>query len=389
VRELAREELEHPGALHEAHVSDPALAVAGDAPVLAWARGEAGAASVWLRPAGGGDPVRVDPPDVAAAPAHHPPGLAAAPGGAVHVTWAARRAEPAPAADLRLSLSRDGGRSFGAPLRLHADRPALRSFEGLAVADDGAAVVAWIDGRAGDAAPATVAARVRDGRVETETRLAGDTCPCCRTAVAAAPGGGVAAAWRQTFPGSVRDFVWARSPDAGRRWSAPARVHEDGWALDACPHRGGALALLADGTAALAWYTEGTTGRPLLLFARAGADGRFGAPVSLHDDPATAPDRVALALAPDGRGVVVWEAFTAARRTIVARATRDGGRRFGPPIALSRAVKAAGPAAAVAADGSVWAAWNEERYPALRTVLVRLAVDEGAQRIGTSKERSG
>lgn len=41
--------------------------------------------------------------------------------------------------------------------------------------------------------------------------------------------------------------------------------------------------------------------------------------------------------------------------------------------------------AVVASDGSLWVAWNEERYPALDTVLLRLQVDDAAQRTGTSK----
>lgn len=384
--EIERREMTHPGVPHDRHVSDPALAVLGDAPVVAYLRGGGDRFHVFVHPPDASDPVRVDPDGVVPAPAHQPPGLAVAPDGNVYVSWVARRpAAPGDpfASDLRLSRSTDGGRRFDAPLRVHDDEPGSRNFDGLAVVADGAVVVAWIDNRDGSA---SYAARILDGsRVEAETRIDGDTCPCCRIAVASGPEHSVALALRKVFPGSVRDFVLARSADGGRHFAAPVRVAEDGWAIDACPHRGGALAWDGTGGTVLAWYTEGSEQRPQLRLARAEAGAPFGASISLHEDPKTVPDRVALALAPDGRGVVVWEAFTPARRVILARATSDGGRRFGPPRVLSTAVKAMGPAAAVGGDGSLWVAWNEERFPSLHTVLLRIAVDPGVQRTGTSK----
>ncbi len=401
-REVERRQIPHADVAHDGHVSDPALALIGDVPIVAYLRGMTGRFHVFVQRADGGDPVRVDPDALVPAPAHQPPGLAVGPDGALHVSWGARRPQPAgdhaaqpagghaaqPAgghavSDLRLSRSVDGGRHFETPVRVHGDEPISREFEGLAVASDGAAIVAWIDGRDG---PASYAARVLDGhRVESEVRLDGDTCPCCRISVTAGPAGALAIAIRKIFPGQVRDFVLTRSDDAGHSFAPPVRVHEDGWAIEACPHRGGALALDDNGGAAFAWYTEGADQRAQLRFARAEAGAAFGAPIPLHEDPKTAPDRVALALAPDGRGIVVWEAFTPARRAILARATADGGRHFGPVQTLSHAVKAMGPAAAVASDGSLWVAWNEERYPALDTVLLRLQVDDAAQRTGTSK----
>ena len=386
VREVERKQWTHPGVAHEAHVSDPALAVLGTEPLLAVLRGHGGRQHVFVHAPGAGEPVRVDPDDVVPAPAHQPPGLAVAPNGSVLVSWIARRPEAAGdpfAADLRLSRSVDGGRRFDAPLRVHEDVPGARGFDGLAIASDGAAVVAWIDNHGG---PASYAARIVDGaRVESESRIDDDTCPCCRVAVATGPDGAVAIALRKVFPGNVRDFVLARSADGGRRFAGPARVHEDDWAIEACPHRGGALALDGSGGAALAWYTEGSDRRPQLRFARAEPGAPFGTPISLHDDAKTVPDRVSLALAPDGRGLVVWEAFTPARRAILARATLDGGRHFGPATTLSTAVKAMGPAVAVAGDGSLWFAWNEERFPSLHTVLLRLEIEEAGQRTGTSK----
>jgi hypothetical protein len=151
-----------------------------------------------------------------------------------------------------------------------------------------------------------------------------------------------------------------------------SRVHEDGWSLEACPHRGGALAFDAAGRAHVAWYTEGSGAKPSVRYARRASDGSVSAPVELATSGDGVPDHVALAATPDGRVLVVYEAFTAVRRWIVARASRDGGESFGPPQVLSKALKASDPAVAAAPGGGFVVAWNEEAFPARRTVVQRL-----------------
>jgi hypothetical protein len=166
----------------------------------------------------------------------------------------------------------------------------------------------------------------------------------------------------------------ARSTDAGGRFAAPERVHDDGWSLAACPHRGGALAFDAAGGALAAWYTEGHDRTPELRLARAEPGGGFGPPQRVHDIAGALPDRVALALRPDGVGLLVWESVTPVRSEIAARAILAGGRRLGPVRILSRAVKASGPAVAPLPGGEFAVAWNEEAFPALRTTVMRVSI---------------
>jgi hypothetical protein len=203
------------------------------------------------------------------------------------------------------------------------------------------------------------------GRVADEAVLDASACVCCRTAVAAGPGGAAAVLWRGERSGHVRDMFFARSSDGGRRFGAAALVHADGWSLDACPHRGGAVALDASGRARAAWYTEGTQAQPSLRLAAADAGAAFGAPSELHERAGSFPDHVALALAADGSGLVVFESATAVRREVVARSLAPG--RAG-------AVKASGAAAAALPGGGFAAAWNEEAFPVLRTVVREVAV---------------
>jgi hypothetical protein len=297
------------------------------------------------------------------------------------VTWSASKPKPEGtlfASDLYLARSLDGGRTFEAPLRLNEDRPLAHSFEDLAVAPDGTVLVAWIDSRDGPGQTATHVARVveRGSRLEGVTRLpAGETCVCCRVSVAAGPGEGVAVLWRKVFAGDVRDMVLSRSSDGGRTFEPAATVHADRWTIAACPHRGGQVAADARGRRYAVWYTEGTAGRPDVLFAIAADGRRFGAPRRVHTATGSVPDHARLAMGAAGRGVVVWEDSTAVRRRILLRFVAEGGGSLGPVRTLSQAIKAWAPAV-TAVPGGFLVAWHEEQFPATRTVVLHVTVTE-------------
>ena len=370
-----RFEIAHPGLPHAVHLSPPALAALEDGRlVVAWISADTDGNHVWLAGVGeaAGAPVRVDPPELAVDSAHQSPGLAIGAGGEIHVTWSSRRPHPEGvlfASDLQLSTSRDGGRSFEPPLRVHADLPASHSFEGLARADD-ALLVAWLDDRDGPGRAGTFAARIGDGgrRVETESRLGSRSCVCCRVDVASAPSQLAAVLWRDELPGKVRDMQFALSRDGGRSFAESRLVRDDGWVLDACPHRGGRVAIDPAGDLIAAWYTEGRDGRPALLLARARDGERVDSPRRVDEPDGSIPDHVGLALEPGGSGLVVWETLTAARQRILARAVTRGAESLGPARPLSSAVKAFAPSA-VATPSGFAVAWHEEAFPITRTVV--------------------
>lgn len=383
----ARLELTHPAGGHDVHVSAPALARSADGqPLVAWIASSAHANAVFVaRPGEGGEPIRVNPTGTSVDSLHQAPGLAVGPGGEVYVTWSASKAKPEGtlfASDLYLTRSLDGGRTFEAPLRVNDDRPLSHSFEDLAVAPDGTVLVAWIDSRDGAGKTATYVARVleRGGRLDRVTQLpAGETCVCCRVSVAAGPGEAAAVLWRKVFAGDVRDMVLSRSADGGRTFETAALVHADRWRIAACPHRGGQVATDARGRRYAVWYTEGTAGRPDVLFAAAPDGRRFGAPRRVHTATGSVPDHARLAIDAAGRGVVVWEDSTAVRRRILLRSIGEGGRSLGPIRMLSQVIKAWAPAV-TAVPGGFLVAWHEERFPATRTVVLHVTGSEEERR---------
>lgn len=359
-------------------ISDPAVAVRADGtPLLAWIAAAGDVNHLWVVAPGVKDakPVRVDPPELAVDALHQAPAIVAGGADEVFVSWSSSKPKPEGAmfaSDLRLSRSLDGGKTFAAPLRINDDRPISHTFDGLAREADGDLVLGWIDSRDGWEKAGTYVARVgeRGSKIVSTVQVGSETCVCCRVAVGAGGRERAAVLWRKDFPGKIRDMVLALSSDDGATFAPATRVNEDRWEMPACPHRGGGVGVDAQGRVHVAWYTEGTDGKPALFHASSDDGKTFTAPQRLDASAGSIPDHVGLAVQPDGTLLVVWEDSTAVRRRVLARVSRDGGKSFAPIEQLSTAVKSYAPAVTTMPGGGFVVAWNEEEFPVTRTVLL-------------------
>jgi hypothetical protein len=252
--------------------------------------------------------------------------------------------------------------------------------------------VAWLDGR--DGRSATYLARSADGgrtwaRNVRVTPAGGESCPCCRTAVAAGRGDTVYAAWRDVARradgSTVREVVVARSADGGRTWGAPVRAQRDGWVFPGCPHAGPSLAVDAAGAVHVAWWS-GREGAAGAFYARS-ADGAasFGPAVPLGVAAHSMPAHVQLAVAgPAGGGgapavVAAWDDGTARVPRVLVRVSRDGGRTFAPATVASPAGAAATYPVLAAAGGRLALAWTADRSPAAAHAHAAGAADPKAR----------
>jgi hypothetical protein len=160
----------------------------------------------------------------------------------------------------------------------------------------------------------------------------------------------VVVAWRKLFPGDVRDVVLARSDDRGSSFSAPVRVHDDGWRISGCPHAGPAVAFDGAGRVRVAWYTgrEGAAG----LYLASSADGgrSYSEPVALIAGDGVPPSQVALE--PDATGAV-WLGFEDAAEARIVVARWQAGAA---PVRLGEPMQGKAPAVA-AAPGLRAIAW--------------------------------
>lgn len=263
-------------------------------------------------------------PEPVAADGQNRPKIAFGSAGVVVVSWT--RPSRAPyTGDVRLLRSTDGGRHWSAPRTVHADTQAVgHRFEAMAFDAVGRLVVMWIDKRH-SATPyrgaAIYAAVSNDGgdHFEREVKLADHSCECCRLALSFDPKAKrMRAFWRHVFEPNERDFMLA-SFDAQWRVELERATHER-WAIDACPHHGGALSIAADGVQHLVWFNvvEGV-GRSFYRRTKEGNSETRALPRGAeHAEVWSTGERV----------VLVWKAFDGQATRLQAWASSDGGQSF-------------------------------------------------------------
>jgi hypothetical protein len=243
--------------------------------------------------------------------------------------------------DLMLSISRDQGSTFEPPVRVNDDSvPASHGMHSLGVGQNGHVIMLWLDERSLAKNPGSASSN-EHGMTEPNAevyyavskdsgqsfgankRLAGDVCPCCKTALLIDSEGTVYAAWRQVIGGDYRHIALARSDDGGENFANPVIVSDDRWQLNACPVSGPALISPQPGTVDIIWYTAGRAGQSGMYFARSADRGNSFAPRILLSNEAQAGTpaatfnevrEVVLFAAADAKvGWVHWEGSSADR----------------------------------------------------------------------------
>jgi hypothetical protein len=293
------------------NAAEPAIAAGRDgAAYVAWVGHGAGKeADVWLtrveetEKKSNEEPARINrTPGEATAWRGDAPSVAVSAEGVVYVAWTARAGEGGQATTLYVSASRDGGRSFGEPVKVNDDSTqGVHGMHSLAVGDDGRVYVAWLDERDipkaqdGDAhgqmnakMPMQHGEHNREvffsystdgGRTfASNRRVAVEACPCCKTSLAVSGDGRVYVGWRQVLPGDFRHIAVASSVDGGETFNAPVVVSDDRWELRGCPVSGPALAAGAGDRLTVLWFTAGDAGAAGLYSSESSDGGRTFAP---------------------------------------------------------------------------------------------------------------
>lgn len=381
------------------------IAADGDVVAVVWGASASGRTDVFAstsRDAGGtfGVPVRVNTvPGEARLGGELPPRVAlhrtrasAAPD--IVVLWTARGAATA----IKAARSRDGGRTFDAPVALQADgAPGDRGWPSLAVDDRGAPHALWLDhrglaadtsgqathrhhGATGSAAEgagvASKSALYYAGvqRPGAERALARGVCYCCKTALAAGPGRTLYAAWRHVYAGNIRDIAFTASRDGGRTFSDPVRVSDDGWQIAGCPDDGPALAVDATGAVHVVWPTviAGPEPEGALFYARSD-DGRTFTPrMRVPALGGAKPGRPYIAVG-SGAIAIAWDELRGGKRVAAVRTLRrrSGGQLSADvPVILGEGAAAYPVLAPVA--GGVVAAWTSGPAESSRIAVRRL-----------------
>ena len=158
-------------------------------------------------------------------------------------------------------VSTDRGRSWSAPVPLHADTAAdnSHSFASIVRLGDGEIGACWLDQSLDGAIggrPVKFAKTDHDNRFGNELLIDSVACECCRIAMASNAEGRTVVAFRDIMNGSIRDISISSSDDNGKSFSPAVSFSNDGWSIDGCPHNGPSLAVAGNAIYA-AWFTGG------------------------------------------------------------------------------------------------------------------------------------
>lgn len=273
--------------------------------------------------------------------------------------------------DVKLSFSKDGGRTWSAGVTPHRDGTKTEhGFVSFAPSPGGGASMIWLDGRdyakyaaAEHHGPEMMKAEmslrsaiVSDGHVSNEVVVDARVCDCCPTALTATAKG-LVAAYRDRSPSEVRDIYVARYENG--RWLPGRPVHDDNWQIAACPVNGPALASRGD-RVAIAWFTAARDqGRVYMSFSTdAGAS--FGAPVRIDDG--NPEGRVDVVMLDDSSAVVAWiERIDAGAELRMRRVTADGDKGPATRVATITSDRTSGYPRLVVAGRELVFAWTNKQ----------------------------
>jgi hypothetical protein len=310
------------------------------------------------------------------------PSVVSLPDGTLFAHWLAKSGASPYAYDVRITSSRDGGKSWSAPVIPHRDgTQAEHGFVSLLSGPPGEIGIVWLDGRkkpavahADDGATPEAMSLMhttldREGRLGPETVLDDRVCDCCQTDAVTAKGTTVVV-YRDRSEKEVRDISVVRFTDG--RWRPPQPLARDGWEINGCPVNGPAIAA-AGSDVSVVWFTAaGGTPRVKVAFS-ADAGASFGSPVVVDDGrPLGRVDVVALK---DGAALVTWLEQT--EKGTVMRARRMAPDR--PPgealtVADSSAARSSGFPRIVRSGSEVTIAWRDAAEPS-RVRTASIAID--------------
>lgn len=254
--------------------------------------------------------------------------------GTLAAHWLQKSAPDTYAYDVRLSYSRDAGRTWSTSFTPHHDGTKTEhGFASLVQLPGGGLALVWLDGRAmtqgshaagghgGGAMSVRFAAFDPAWKQTSDVLVDPRVCECCPTTLAVTSEGPIAA-YRDRSDAEIRDIHVSRLVNGG--WTQPTAVHDDGWKIPACPVNGPMLSARRRDVA-LAWFTvNDEQGRAFVAFSR-DAGRTFSTPIRLDDGGSLG--RVDLELLQDGAAVATWIEFADQRAQFRMRRVEPSGAK--------------------------------------------------------------
>ncbi len=304
--------------------------------------------------------------------------------------WLQKSGSDTYAYDVRLSFSKDDGKTWAPSFTPHSDGTKTEhGFASLFQLPGAGLGLAWLDGRAmksgaghdshgggGGAMSVRFATFGRDWKQTAEMPVDLRVCECCPTTAAVTSEGPIVA-YRNRGEDEVRDIFVSRLENG--KWSEPKAVHADGWKIQACPVNGPMLSARGRDVV-MAWFT-GQADQPRTFVAFSRDAGRtFGSPIRLDD--AGAVGRVDIELMPDGAAMASWiESADQRAQFRVRRIEPSGAKSAAITVTGLAGGRSSYPRIAATASEIVFA-WTDTSgtTPRVQTAVARLALRSGSGR---------
>lgn len=270
-------------------------------------------------------------------PIEHP-GIAAGNNGRVSVAWL----EMPPdfnGATIWYAASEDNGQTFS-PAQLVATEPEGEvAMVQVAMDDKSNPFLTWLND-----SELKFARSSDQGATFSEAVSIGDgSCECCQPQLIVR-GENIHIAYRSLEPGSdkgdIRDIVMVHSEDGGGTFQAVTRISDAHWYLPACPIAGPSLAT-RDENFYIAWMDgrfepAGTFSRGDVWFSTSTDAGKTFSPnIRINADQSMHHTLPSIALGPEGRLHVAWEAQGAGAAFLYYTTSDDDGQTFTLPQVIA------------------------------------------------------
>ncbi len=266
------------------------------------------------------------------------PSVARLADGTLAAHWLQKSGTGTYAYDVRLSHSRDDGKTWSPSFTPHDDGTQTEhGFASLFQLPGSGLGAVWLDGRnmkgghggaggehgSGDMS-LRFAAFDRNWKRTGDAALDLRVCECCPTAVAVTSDGPIVA-YRDRSATEVRDLVVTRLEKG--KWTEPKAIAEEGWVFPACPVNGPSLSARGRQVAA-AWF-QAKDGKPKSFAAFSSDAGRtFGTPVRLDQEGTLG--RVDIELLQDGSAAAGYIDLTGSRAEFRVKRVQSDGSASAP-----------------------------------------------------------
>jgi hypothetical protein len=286
--------------------------------------------------------------------------------------WTRPGTSPWGSGPLATALSADGGKTWtDGPNPADDGSTGGHGYADLLADAEGAFYLVWLDGRDGGQGLRAAVSRDSGKTWSANATLDDRTCECCWNRAASTQAGKVSVLYRDKDP---RDLAVASSEDTGRTWSRRGAAGAFDWKFEGCPHVGGGIAFTPGALHTLSW--TGADGKAGLYALRSGdGGGTWSEPVRMGSSTAHRGD-----LASSGDSLAaVWDDPAAAKGAVLAATSSDGGRTWSAPRRITPAGGTASqPVVAAVGPGRFLVAWTETGPDGLlRWTSVPLTVSRG------------